>query len=186
MWNWDDSLALNQPTQYRKTLERFVRTVLAPGDGVDGLVFEQFPVLGPVTGLVSPAQATAETQQRDAGVNAWNAIASSMPGVFPGKVMYFPVGPAVELDGRFTAWLPPSGEPRAPSANWVRVRMQDTVHFCPAGAARYANALLADLTSLVRLPAPAAGWSTGTWTNDARFRVGNVFSNPCPDDHPSS
>ena len=28
--------------------------MLAPGDGVEGLVFQQFPVTGPVTGVVSP------------------------------------------------------------------------------------------------------------------------------------
>jgi hypothetical protein len=63
--------------------------------------------------------------------------------------------------------------------------MVDNVHLCPAGAARYTDALLADLTSLYHLAPPAAGWSTGPWVDDPRFSTSNgLSSTPCPDDHP--
>jgi hypothetical protein len=187
MWSWDDSWALDHPAQYRAVLEQFVRVVLAPGDGVEGLVFQQFPTPGPVVGDASATQTAADTATRAAGVRAWNRIAASMTKVFPGRVMYFPVGSSVERDGRFSTWLPPAAAPRAPASRWLRVRMVDNVHLCPAGAARYTDALLADLTALYRLPVPAPGWATGPWTDDPRFSHSNgLSSTPCPADHPPS
>lgn len=185
MWSWDDSWALEHPSQYRSVLEQFVRTVLAPGDGVEGLVFQQFPTPGPVIGDADAAQAAAASATRAAGVRAWNQMAASMTTVFPGRVMYFPVGSSVELAGHFSTWLPPAGDPKAPTSGWLRVRMVDDVHLCPAGAARYTDALLADLTSLYHLPPPAPDWSTGPWVDDPRFTTQNgLSSTPCPDDHP--
>jgi peptidoglycan/LPS O-acetylase OafA/YrhL len=184
MWQWDnfclldprppDTCALD-PSQYRALLERFIRTVLAPGDGVSGLMFEQYPPLGVPYGV-------AYAQQRLAGEKAWDSLVASMPDVFPGRVMYLPVGPAVELHGHFAAWLPPESDPAAPQSSWVRVRMLDDTHFCPAGAALYAGALASDLTELYHLPAPAREWFTGAWTNDDA--VYNQPPGSCPDDHP--
>jgi peptidoglycan/LPS O-acetylase OafA/YrhL len=186
MWSWDNSLALDHPVQYKTLLEEFVNVVLAPGNGVEGLVFQQFPTPGPVVGEASSSQAAADTANRAAGVRAWNTIASSMTTLFPGRVMYFPVGPAVELGGRFSTWLPTNGKATQAKANWVRVRMVDNVHLCPAGATLYSDALLADLTTLYHLPAPDPAWSTGSWTADPRFSHSNgLSSTPCPDDHPS-
>ena len=186
MWSWDDSWALDQPAQYKAVLEQFVRVVLAPGDGVEGLVFQQLPTLGPVVGDASAGQTAADTSSRSAGVAAWDAIAASMVKLFPGRVMYFPVAAAVELHGHFATWLPSNGKDGQPTADWIRIRMVDNVHLCPAGATLYTDALLADLTSLYRLPAPAPTWSTGPWTQDPRFSHSNgLSSTPCPDDHPS-
>jgi hypothetical protein len=184
MWQWDnfclldprppDTCALD-PSQYRALLEKFIRTVLAPGDGVSGLMFEQYPPLGVPYGI-------AYAQQRLAGEEAWDSLVASMPDVFPGRVMYLPVGPAVELHGHFAAWLPPESDPTAPESSWVRVRMLDDTHFCPAGAALYAGALASDLTELYHLPAPGREWSTGPWTKDEV--VYNQPPGSCPDDHP--
>ncbi|HEY7946957.1 MAG TPA: acyltransferase family protein [Acidimicrobiales bacterium] len=186
MWSWDNSWALAHPAQYKAVLEQFVRVVLAPGDGVEGLVFQQFPTPGPVVGDAGSAQTAADTASRAAGVRAWNAVAASMTALFPGRVMYFPVGPAVELAGRFSTWLPTDGKAGQAKADWVRVRMVDNVHLCPAGAALYTDALLADLTSLYHLPPPAPAWSTGPWTADPRFSHSNgLSSTPCPADHPA-
>jgi len=185
MWSWDNSWALAHPVAYTKVLEQFVRVVLAPGDGVRGLVFQQFPTPGPVVGDASATQTAADTAARAAGVRAWNRIAESMTTVFPGRVMYFPVGAAVELHGQFSTWLPTDGKTSQTTADWVRVRMVDNVHLCPAGAALYTDALLADLTQLYRLPAPSATWTTGSWTDDPRFSHSNgLSSTPCPADHP--
>ncbi|HVC69958.1 MAG TPA: acyltransferase [Acidimicrobiales bacterium] len=187
MWSWDDSWALAHRAQYKKVLEQFVRVVLAPGDGVAGLVFQQFPTPGPVVGDAGSSQTAADTASRLAGVKVWNALAGSMTKLFPGRVMYFPVGASVELGGHFSTWLPSNGKTSQPKADWVRIRMVDNVHLCPAGATLYADALLADLTSLYHLPAPASAWSTGPWTADPRFSHSNgLSSTPCPDDHPPS
>ncbi|HXQ58723.1 MAG TPA: acyltransferase [Acidimicrobiales bacterium] len=185
MWSWDDAWALAHPVQYRQVLAQFVRVVLAPGDGVEGLVFQQFPTPGPVLGDPSATQTAADTAKLVDGVRAWNAAAASMVKLFPGRVMYFPVGSAVELAGHFTEWLPSNGKTTQPKADWVRVRMLDDTHLCPAGATLYTDALLADLTSLYQLPPPAASWSTGSWTDDPRFSHWfGLSSTPCPDDHP--
>ncbi|MGH9029498.1 MAG: hypothetical protein ACRDV4_07775, partial [Acidimicrobiales bacterium] len=186
MWSWDNNIAVADHSGYKAELEHFVRVILTPGDGVDGVVFQQFPVEGPVIGDVNPAQERSQTAARSTGVVEWNSLVASLPKVFPGKVMYFPIGSAIELDGHFATWLPPPGTKHAPKDHWVRVRMLDDVHLCPAGAARYANALLADMTDVFHLPSAAPGWSTGTWTNDPRYRTNSLFSTPCPDDHPGS
>ena len=61
------------------------------------------------------------------------------------------------------------------------MRKLDNVHLCPEGSARYADALLADMTAVFGL-APAAGdWSQGSWTRDPNF---NDPPGACPDDHP--
>ncbi len=153
---------------------------MAPGDGVAGVVFTQFPPTGPVLAQTQ-AQAIASDAQRAAGQRAWDQIVRSLPAAFPGRVMYLPVAPSVLLDGKFTTWLPPSTDPDAPRDQWVRVRMIDDVHLCPAGAVRYADAVLADLTPLFHLAPARAGWWDQTWVNDPRY---NTPPGSCPDDHP--
>ena len=185
-WCWDDDgpttpNALHQPKQYSELLRSALRTMLRPGDGVDGVILLQFPS----TGVIPSANAAAEASydaERARGNAAWNAIAARMPARFPGRVMYLPLADSVLLDGRFASWLPPVGAPHAPNDRWVRVRKLDNVHLCPEGSARYALALLTDLTAIFRLrKAPA--WSTGPWTSDADF---NTPPGACPDDHPPS
>ena len=84
-----------------------------------------------------------------------------MTTLFPGRVMYFPIASSLMLNGKFSPWLPPEGDPHAPSDEWIRVRKADNVHLCPEGSARYGDALLADMTSVFDL-APAVGdWSQG-------------------------
>jgi peptidoglycan/LPS O-acetylase OafA/YrhL len=179
-WSWDDAWALRDPAGYTKDLEEALRIMLKPGDGVDGVVFTQFPPSGPV--LASDvAQQNTEDAQRAAGQKAWDQIVRSMPAAFPGRVMYLPVASAVLLDGKFTPWLPPSTDPSAPKSGWDRIRMVDDVHLCPAGVVRYADAVLADLSALFHLPPAQAGWSDQSWVNDPRY---NTPPGSCPDDHP--
>jgi hypothetical protein len=190
-WGWDDSCsvdpqiqhppcALEEPVAYKHELEQAVRLMLAPGNGVSGVIFTQYPLLGPVeTG--TPAQRRRQDQARTAGELAWQNIVRSLPGVFPAKVMYLPVGTSVLLNGAFSSWLPPTVSPHAPRSQWVRVRMVDDVHMCPAGVVRYATALLADLTTLYHLAPASPGWENGSWTLDPRYRDP---PGSCPDDHP--
>ncbi len=179
-WTWDDTQALREPKRYRDELEGAVRLMLAPGDGVRGVVFSQLPPSGPYdTGVGGdPAEATA---QRTAGEEAFERLARSLPAEFPGKVMYLPVASSVLRDGRFTSWLPPADAPHTPRSEWQRVRMVDNVHLCPAGVVRYADALLSDFVELFHLSAAAPGWWNGTWTSDPRFYTP---AGSCPDDHP--
>jgi peptidoglycan/LPS O-acetylase OafA/YrhL len=176
-WSWDDTEAEMHPAAYRALLLSAVADLTAPGDGVSGVVLLQYPPLG---GGFGDDQAQVEAQ-RDQATAAWERIAASVPGADPGRVAYLPVGTSVALLGRYSAWLPPATDPGAPRSAWVRVRMLDTVHLCPPGAARYAAAVLADLTSLFHLPPASSDWSTGSWV-DASW-----YTNPpgaCPDDHP--
>ncbi len=187
-WSWDDlcsaadrsrgdACALTDPTAFRGELERAVRLMLGPG-GAEGVVFLQFPIGGPDTADgVRPGNPT--TARDAAGERAFNRVAASLPAAFPGRVLYLPVAGSVLLDGAYTPWLPPIGEPDAPKRTWVRVRMTDGVHFCPAGAARYADAILGDLTARLHLSKAAAGWQDQAWVSDARFTAGS-----CPADHP--
>ncbi len=180
MWSFDNDYLLDHVAQYRSWLIQFVHIVTAV-PGVAGLIFQQFPQLGPVE-YAPPSNQGAGQAQRNAGVNEWNRLAHSMVAIDPGHVMFLPLGSSVERDGRYAVWLPPRDDWALPPIDWVRVRSVDGVHFCPVGAARYAAALTSDLTALYHLPPPAENWSTGPWTNGPDYEEppGN-----CPDDHPS-
>jgi len=185
-WSWDQfgpttPNALHQPQQYTALLRRAVATMLAPGDGVEGVIFTQFPESGTIT-APDPAAQGSYNEMRRQGVLAWNAIAAKMTTYFPGRVMYLPVAGSLLLDGRtYSAWLPPEGKPHAPSNEWTRVRKLDNVHLCPEGSARYADALLSDMTAVFKLAPTAGNWSQGSWTRDPDF---NDPPGACPDDHP--
>src|SRR3984957_11606654 len=184
-WSWDQygpttPNALHQPVQYTKLLRRAVSIMLTPGNGVEGVIFTAFPQSGDIA-AANPANQAIYNRERQAGVDAWNAIAEKMSSSFPGRVMYFPLASSVLLNGKYSAWLPPEGNPHAPSSAWIRVRKLDNVHLCPEGSARYADALLADMTAVFRLPPAAETWSQGTWTTDPNF---NDPPGACPDDHP--
>lgn len=184
-WSWDQygptvPNALHQPVAYADLLKSAVATMLAPGNGVEGVIFTQFPISGELP-AANPADQAAFNAERKAGNLAWNNIAKSMTKVFPGQVMYFPVADSVLLDGKFSAWLPPVGDPRAPTSQWIRVRKLDTVHLCPEGSARYGAALLADMTQVFKLAPANPDWSQGSWTSDPDF---NNPPGACPDDHP--
>jgi peptidoglycan/LPS O-acetylase OafA/YrhL len=181
-WSWDDAAALAHPVRYRQELDEALQLMLAPGNGVAGVAFVEFPKTGPVL-APTRAEQVASDRVRAAGQKAWADIAAAMPRAFPGRVMYLPVGPSVLFDRQFTAWLPPEDDPGAPAAQWVRVRMVDDVHMCPAGAVRYADAVDADLTALFHISPPTGAWWNGSWTGDPRY---NDPPGSCPDDHPAS
>ena len=178
-WSWDNTAALDHPVAYQKTLESAVRELLTPGDGVDGVIFTQFPPSGPFFTVIPHAAALTKGRQREQA--AWDTIVRSLPQAFPGKVMYLPIAPSVLLHGKFTQWLPPVNDPHAPKSSWVRVRMVDRVHLCPPGVVRYSSALLVDLTTLFGLPPAKGPWYAGTWQHDPRY---NDPPGTCPDDHP--
>jgi peptidoglycan/LPS O-acetylase OafA/YrhL len=184
-WSWDDwgpttPNALYQPAAYTKELEDTVSTLLTPGNGVEGVIFTQFPEPGAILTSADPRQRPIY-RQRVLGNNAWNHIAQKMTTVFPGKVMFFPIASSLLWHGNYAAWLPPDDNPHAPLDTWIRVRKVDNVHLCPQGAALYTNALLADMTPVFGLSAAAADWSQGSWTTDPNF---NNPPGACPDDHP--
>jgi hypothetical protein len=183
-WSWDQygpttPNALHDPVQYTKLLRRAMSTMLTPGNGVEGVILTEFPQAGDVA-PTSQAMATTQKERR-VGDAAWNAIAAKMPSYFPGRVMYFPVASSLVFDGKNSTWLPPEGDPHAPSSAWLRARKLDGVHLCPEGSARYANALLADMTAVFRLPPAEGNWPQGAWTSDPNF---NNPPGACPDDHP--
>jgi hypothetical protein len=184
-WSWDQDgpttpNALHQPKAYTALLERAIRVILTPGDGVIGIVFTQFPISGNIP-AANPANQKVYNAARLKGVAAWNDIAAEMPALFPGRVMYLPLADSILLHGRFSSWLPPVGDPKAPSSEWIRVRKVDNVHLCPEGAARYADALLSDLTAILSLAPAGTSWTDGSWTTNPDF---NNPPGACPDDHP--
>jgi hypothetical protein len=60
--------------------------------------------------------------------------------------------------------------------------MVDGIHMCPAGVVRYADAVLADLTTLYHLSPATDTWPTQSWTTTPKRFDTPVGS--CPDDHP--
>ena len=179
MWSWDNGLAWQHPSRYRVELASFVRELL--GYGVRGVIFQQFPQPGPDASVT--VNEPAYLAHVIAAINRWDSIAASLTSEFPGRVLYLPIGDSVLLHGGFSDWLPPEGNPKAPKSEWERVRMVDNVHFCPAGAARYAAALYVDLRTFLKLPNPSATWWEGSWRLN---HVAYQYPTPavCPNDHP--
>ncbi len=185
-WSWDDygpttPNALHQPVRYARLLHRAVATLLAPGNGVEGVIFMQFPKVGNVSNADNQPHPTSRT--RALGVVAWNRIAESMTRQFPGRVMFLPLGGSLLWHGKYSAWLPAGNDPHVPLDQWIRVRKLDRVHLCAEGAARYADALLTDMTALFKLAPPDPAWIQGSWTGYSDY---NNPPGSCPDDHPPS
>lgn len=180
MWSYDDSFLAAHPVLYHRWMVEFVHLVLAQ-HGVAGLVFEQFPQLGPVY-AATVAEAKADARRRNEAVDEWNHLVRSMVHLDPSRIVYAPLAPSVERGGRFVSFLPPGDDWRLPLSKWLRVRSKDAVHLCQAGAARYANALLYDFTDLFGLPAASATWQSGAWNDDVNAY--GTADQGCPHDHP--
>lgn len=180
MWSFDDTFLAAHPRTYHRWMDQFVRLLLAQ-PSVEGVVFQQFPVLGPLLNVPAREEkAVVATRNREN--DAWNRLVSRLPAAFPGKVIYLPIGAALTRRGHFSFWLPPGDRWSLPKSRWERVRSRDGVHLCPPGAARYAAALVFDLRRLYHLAPTSSSWATGPWTKDARY---NEPAGNCPDDHPS-
>jgi hypothetical protein len=169
-WSWDKTEAATHPAAYRKLLDAALAVILTPGDGVQGVIFLQFPLAGVTLGnTVRDVAATNRSLQ------AWNGIVASEAGARPRDIGYLPVASSIELDGQFTTWLPDD------SGQWVRVRSTDAFHLCPAGTARYAGAVLTDLQARWALPVSTEKWWEEPWTHGLMYRLDGI----CPDDHPA-
>jgi len=178
-WSADNALARADPGAYQRTLETAIRILLSPGDGVVGVIFLQMPVFGPTPDLVSSPSLSQILQLRADGVSAWNQAVNESSLTFSGRVMYLPVARSLENGGRYTSWLPPSGESSGAPRHWVRVRTTDGVGLCPPGITRYSASVREDLTEIFHLNTSRTRW----WDSDA-IRVRAFDSATCPDDHP--
>jgi peptidoglycan/LPS O-acetylase OafA/YrhL len=170
---WDGPQAENAGS-YTHTLLELVS--IARSAGAKGVAFVQYPLTHPELDFTS-ASVAATTRQ----VIAWNADVAALPALAPGHAMYLPVAPSVELDGRFSPWIPPPRDPSAPMATWDRVRRVDGVHLCPAGIELFAAAIAADATTTWHLASPRSGWWVDGWQRASVVTSGDQF---CPADHP--
>ncbi|HWE70266.1 MAG TPA: acyltransferase [Acidimicrobiales bacterium] len=176
MWSWDNAYAAAHPVAYTKLINEAVQTMLAPGNGVEGVAFLQFPTVGPLDSIIDPTTRERALQSQNANTRAWTTIVSQLPSQYPGRVTFLPVASSLELHGQYSAWLP------TVSGGWIRARNVDNTHLCPAGAAVLGAAVTEQLTPMFRLAPPAAGWINGKWTSDvARY---HVPPNGCPNDQP--
>jgi peptidoglycan/LPS O-acetylase OafA/YrhL/lysophospholipase L1-like esterase len=170
---WDGQVA-EDPSAYERTLRQLVG--IARSAGAKGVVFIQYPITHPIDAITPATLATAVRH-----TVAWNAVVDKMPSLEPGRVMYFPVASSVELNGQFSAWLPPPRDPSAPESTWDRIRRLDGTHLCPAGTELFAAAIAEDVSTIWHLPAPRAGWWVDGWQRDSVVASGDQF---CPADHP--
>lgn len=172
-WRWDQALALAHPKKYEATLRQLVG--IARANGALGVILLGYPI----TDLEGSTMAQQRATERRAA--AWAAEASALPDQMPGQAMWFPIAPSVELDGRYSNWLPPLGQPHAAVSDWQRVRRLDGIHLCVPGIQRYATALADDMLITFHTRLPAKSWSTAPWTHDPLLASAAGF---CPDDHP--
>ncbi|HEY5025283.1 MAG TPA: acyltransferase family protein, partial [Acidimicrobiales bacterium] len=180
-WSWDNVAAKRDPNAYQKKLDAAIRQLLVPHDHVLGVIFLQMPVFNPDTSTPEGRGFVPNA----AGLAIWNAAVQQASGLFPGKVMYLPVASSLEIEGRYTNWLPPTGSHSAPLRHWVRVRTSDGVHLCPPGITRYAAPVLQDLTELFHLkPTPRHWWLSQLITVRGLAHATSSFGVTCPTDHP--
>jgi hypothetical protein len=174
-WSWDDELARHDPEAYLVELTSALRTILAPGDGVDMVVLLQFPQTGPVPYIFDPITQTATWTRQNARQIIWNDVAGEAVRFFPGQAMYLQTDQLFAPQDRFFAW------DKTPSGGWVRARKIDNTHMCPYGAAELGALIVDDLTPVLSLPAMTPGWELGDWVHDGNF---NDPVGACPDDQP--
>jgi peptidoglycan/LPS O-acetylase OafA/YrhL len=78
------------------------------------------------------------------------------------RVEFLDLDPYLSPRGRFTFYVDgPNGR--------ERIRKLDGAHFCPAGSALIARAVLDAIGASWGLPAPDAAWRAGDWALDPRF-----------------
>jgi peptidoglycan/LPS O-acetylase OafA/YrhL len=175
MWSWDGWPAHTDPVGYGRLVEEAVGLLLAPGSGVDGVAMMEFPRSRPATSSVDPGVQAQSLASAAAGAQAWNSVMASVAPQWPGQYLYLPTASSLEVNGQYSAWLP------APGGALSRARKIDNFHVCPTGSARLGEALVAQLTPALHLPAAADGWWTGSWTKNHTY---NDPPGACPDDHP--
>ncbi len=174
-WSWDNGAAQADPAAYSRLVAQAMGILLAPGNGVDGVAIMEFPPYGPPPSVLDPAKAEQTLVAEETARKAWNSLMASLAPRWPGHYMFLPVASALEVDGRFSPWLPQA------DGTWSRARKTDNFHLCPTGAAALGQAVVAQLTPVVSLPPPAPGWWSGSWAKDHTYRDP---SGSCPNDHP--
>jgi peptidoglycan/LPS O-acetylase OafA/YrhL len=178
MWSWDNAYNLAHPVAYRRLLTDAINVMLTPGNGVDGIAFLQFPVVGPLDSIIDPALRQQQLDSQNAGTRAWTRLVTSLARQYPGRVTVLPAAASLEVDGKFSPWLPTT------NGGWIRARKTDNTHLCPSGAAVLGAAVTEDLTPMFNLAPPAPGWINKSWTSDAaRY---DDPTNECPNDQPPS
>jgi peptidoglycan/LPS O-acetylase OafA/YrhL len=174
MWSWDNPQAEADPVGYAGLLNQALGVLLAPGNGVSGVAFLQFPKTGPLPFTPPSAKTAAAEAENERGREAWNAVVSGLVPLWPGRVAFLPVASSLEIHGHYATWMPVGL-----GGAWLRVRKIDNTHMCPAGAARLGQATLDQLTPMLGLPPPAPGWWAGAWNHDPLYS-----SDQCPNDQP--
>jgi hypothetical protein len=176
-WSWDDVAAQLNPQAYLVQLNRALRTILTPGNGVELVVLLQFPQVGPSAFVSDPQQQGAAWAAQNALQNNWNAVAQEAVQSFPGQALYLPTDQLFAPHNRYFTWN------QTPTEAWVRARKLDNTHMCPYGAAQFGALVENDLTPVLGLAPMAPGWELGAWVHSANF---NDPPGSCPDDQPPS
>ena len=176
-WSWDNPMAQSDPTGYEALLRNSLSDILAPDDGVDGVILLQFPTTGPYPLYPTPAAKQAAWISTLAGERAWDAAARAVVAEFPGRAAYVTDSDLFVPDGKFLVWM------KTPSGQWLRARKVDDIHVCPYGAAEFGQLVESDLATAFGLGPMTPGWQNGAWIHDPRY---NDPAGACPADQPST
>ncbi len=175
-WSWDTPAAQSDPAGYANLVDQALALLLAPGNGVSGVIFFEFPKSGSNPAQSDAVKRITAARTQETGRTAWNSVVNGLVTQWPGKVMFLPLDSSLEVNGHYSAWLPEF------AGNWVRARKMDNAHVCPLGAADYAAQIVAEMAPVFHLPPPEPGWFSGSWTGDPRY---NDPPGTCASDSPT-
>ena len=102
MWSWDNAFALAHPVAYRNLLTEAIDVMLAPGNGVDGIAFLQFPVVGPLDSIIDPGLRQQQLESQNSGTDNWTRMVTSLAAQYPGRVTVLPMAASLEVNGQFS------------------------------------------------------------------------------------
>ncbi|MGH9045607.1 MAG: acyltransferase family protein [Acidimicrobiales bacterium] len=179
MWTHDNVWLQEHgiPAYERIVLAPLLKILLAPRDGVTGVVFVGQPPQPPPNSFWANLHSDVYDP---VGMQQWEQAARDESRSKPGRVAFIPATKMLELNGQYSTWLP------SPQGVIARVRQTDDFHLCLDGGIRYGAGAVLGLRRLFALPPPAPQWWLGSFTKAKRwYQLGFFPPGMCPADAPN-
>ena len=175
MWTHDNVFVAEHgvAAYERLVLQPFLDVLMAPGNGVKGVVFVGQPPQPPLDSWMPRVHAEVYDPK---GMQLWEDAAIDESREHPGRVAFAPATAMLEYGGGYSTWLP------SPGGKLERVRQIDDFHLCLNGGVRYGAGATLQLTRLFGLAQPAPNWWLGSFASAQRwYQLPGYPPGQCPD-----